>query len=124
MKNILTKLQQNARDDSTNQERKLEEGLLSKKITSQYLALESKYRQLDIERKGIRLTHLQELDTKANAIEAELNEKNHILTTSFYDLPSDMVLASVKIQETQDQLAELESEREHLLSEIAKSVLP
>lgn len=38
---ILTKLRQHARDDSTNQERKPEEGSLStKKMTSQYLALE------------------------------------------------------------------------------------
>ncbi|OBZ81933.1 hypothetical protein A0J61_10019 [Choanephora cucurbitarum] len=65
----------------------------------------------------ISLSQLVELESRVNATERALKENKHVLKT--YDaLPSDMVLASIKLKETQQVLHELEQQREHLLTNI------
>ncbi|KAI8076058.1 hypothetical protein BDF21DRAFT_422482 [Thamnidium elegans] len=108
MKAILSKLQCRRRDDNKSEQ-------MINPNTSEYLILEKKYNDLNIQ---TRLNHLNHLDLKSNAIESDLLTKSDILT-SYLDLPTDLALASIKIQETEDELHELEAKREYLLSDMA-----
>ncbi|KAI8079588.1 uncharacterized protein B0P05DRAFT_541228 [Gilbertella persicaria] len=90
-------------------------------LTSEYLYLKEQYNALAIEKKGLTLSRLFELESRANGIEKVLKEKKRILKT-YEGLPSDMVLASMKVRETQKELHQLEQQREALLTEIAQSV--
>ncbi|GAA5803881.1 hypothetical protein HPULCUR_009366 [Helicostylum pulchrum] len=109
MKAILSKLQSRRRDDNKSEQ-------MINPNKSQYLILENKYNDLNIQ---TTISHLKHLDLKSNAMESDLLTKSNILTTSYLDLPTDIALASIKIQETEDELHELEAKREYLLSDMA-----
>ncbi|OAD00535.1 hypothetical protein MUCCIDRAFT_166312 [Mucor lusitanicus CBS 277.49] len=88
-------------------------------LSSEYRLLQQKYDDLGVEETT--LTKMQELENQADAAESQCRHQQMKLE-SFAALPSDMVLASIKIQEAEDDLHQLEQVRETLLSEIADSV--
>ncbi|KAI7896396.1 uncharacterized protein EV154DRAFT_492097 [Mucor mucedo] len=106
MESILTKLKEN-RDVNNSKHMMNQNGT----DQSEYLVLEKKYNNLGIR---TRLSHLYELDSKSDSIENILLEQSTSLA-SFKTLPPDMTLASIKIQETELLLHELESQREAAL---------
>ncbi|GAA5812152.1 hypothetical protein MFLAVUS_005602 [Mucor flavus] len=108
MKAILSKLQCRRRDDNKSEQ-------MINPNKSQYLILEKKYNDLNIQ---TRLNHLNHLDLKSSAIESDLLTKSDLLA-SYLDLPANIALASVKFRETEDELHELEAKREYLLSDMA-----
>ncbi|KAI8976840.1 hypothetical protein BDB01DRAFT_853048 [Pilobolus umbonatus] len=89
---------------------------------SDYVTLQNKYNQLGIEKKGISLKQIFELEKKVHSIESELQHKLQLMS-NYKDLPPDMVLTSIKVQEIENELHELEQERENGLAVIAHQII-
>ncbi|KAI8366352.1 hypothetical protein EDC96DRAFT_508658 [Choanephora cucurbitarum] len=91
---------------------KKEEDEPLERLTTNYAQLKEHYHPIDTS-----LSQLVELESRVSVTERSLKENKHALKT--YDaLPSDMVLASIKLKETQQVLHELEQQREYLLTNI------
>ncbi|KAK4521103.1 Kinesin- motor protein [Mucor velutinosus] len=115
IKSMLLNLQQGPQETAVQRQQIGEKEILS----SEYSILQKKYDELGVQEST--LTKIQELENKADAAELQCKHQEMKLE-SFTSLPSDMVLASIKIQEAEDDLHRLEQVRENLLSEIADSV--
>ncbi|EPB85785.1 hypothetical protein HMPREF1544_07454 [Mucor circinelloides 1006PhL] len=124
IKSMLLNLQREPQEITVQQQEISEKEILS----SEYSSLQKKYSELGVREST--LTKIHELENKADAVESQCKQQEMKLE-SFTSLPSykigllftqDMVLASIKIQEAEDDLRRLEQERESLLSEIANSV--
>ncbi|KAL7326777.1 hypothetical protein PS15p_209058 [Mucor circinelloides] len=115
IKSMLLNLQREPQEIAVQQQEISEKEILS----SEYSSLQKKYSELGVREST--LTKILELENKADAVESQCKQQEMKLE-SFTSLPSDMVLASIKIQEAEDDLRRLEQERESLLSEIANSV--
>ncbi|KAG2198627.1 hypothetical protein INT46_006404 [Mucor plumbeus] len=119
IRSMLLNLQQETQENTVQQQQ--QNYSLSEKeiLTSEYNLLQKKYNDIGIQ--DSTLSKIYELESKADTVESRCKQQEKLLE-SFTILPSDMVLASIKIQKTEDDLRQLEIERESLLSEIANSV--
>ncbi|KAL9542567.1 hypothetical protein MBANPS3_008554 [Mucor bainieri] len=97
IKSMLLNLQQEPLEIAVQQQQIGEKEALS----SEYNLLQKKYDDLGVHE--LRLTKIQELESKADTAEAQCKHQETRLE-SFTSLPSDMALASIKIQEAEDDL--------------------
>lgn len=108
----MEKEQYNERDVQRLHETRLQEqkkiDQLFKQESHNYIQLKTHYS--DIEKKGIKIEDLLQLEDKIATLELSIEEKNRQLK-SFQGLPSDMVLASLKIKETQEELVKKETKK-------------
>ncbi|GAN11470.1 proteasome assembly chaperone 2-like [Mucor ambiguus] len=102
IKSMLLNLQQEPKEIAVQQQQIGKKEILS----SEYSLLQKKYDDLGVQESA--LTKIQELENKADAAESQCKHQE-IKLKSFASLPSDMVLASIKIQEAEDDLTRNES---------------
>ncbi|KAG0177853.1 HAUS augmin-like complex subunit 1 [Apophysomyces sp. BC1034] len=69
----------------------------------------------------LRLVNIKRLDEELHQMETDLSEKKRALE-AYGGFPPDMVLASLKVQESEDKLHQLRQERERLLADMAENV--
>ncbi|KAG2217856.1 hypothetical protein INT45_012771 [Circinella minor] len=93
----------------------------NKELKNVYAKTQSDFDALEIEQHELRLDAIKKLEQDMTSLEAILAEKNGTVD-NYGNLPSDMVLASLKIQDAQDQFNKLGREREQLLADIADNV--
>ncbi|KAI7860586.1 hypothetical protein BDC45DRAFT_494771 [Circinella umbellata] len=93
----------------------------NKELKNVYAKTQNDFDALEIEQHELRLDAIKKLEQEMTSLEAILAEKNGMVD-NYGNLPSDMVLASLKIQDAQDQFNNLGREREQLLADIADNV--
>ncbi|KAI9366677.1 hypothetical protein BD770DRAFT_438798 [Pilaira anomala] len=112
MKAILSKLLQQQSGLPGRDDNNPEQMIIQNK--PHYSMLEKKYAQLY---PYISLSDVNALDQESIRLEFEYQTKSELLS-SYLGLPNDIDLASIKVQQTEDELHELESKREDLLTDM------
>ncbi|KAI8641103.1 hypothetical protein BD408DRAFT_444563 [Parasitella parasitica] len=118
IKSMLLNFQRETREST--EQRQRDNSLNEKEmLISEYNLLQKKYN--DLGNQDCTLSKIHELEVKTDAAESQCSQQKKILE-SLTILPSDMELASIKIQRTENELHQLEQEREMLLQEIVNIV--
>ncbi|KAI9492007.1 hypothetical protein BDB00DRAFT_465656 [Zychaea mexicana] len=121
MKGILSSVKQRRQSNSHENDQALAMQQQNKESKNAYARMQNEFDSLEIDQHELRLESIKTLEHDMASLEAILAEKSGMVD-SYGNLPSDMVLASLKVQDAQVQLNSLGREREQLLADMADNM--